>query len=170
MDAQIHGAIVGGILGGVVVAASIITEHRLEARRARRRSIEAAALELSRVDGLVGAGLVSNDLDRKPGSTWSAAKDTAFARATEIRLLAKGKRWRPARVAADRYLAALGAAWTRVAADGKLLPLAGALELTTKDIMDAVFGSARPLTAEWQAYQERWDRLADIGPPAGRAR
>jgi hypothetical protein len=65
MDPQIHGAIVGGLIGGPIVGLSLAGEHWLSRLGAHRADVEATVTELDQLVRRVAERVLTKRFDRK---------------------------------------------------------------------------------------------------------
>lgn len=146
MHPELHAAIVGGILSGVVVFAAIAAEHRLSVYRNNREELERSTLRLAMVLPHVTAGMMADySLSTDLGSDWSQKREEALTLMARIRLLARGRRRRRIRKAVERLIARTTAAEFGFLTKRAHLPREHALALTTEDLFAAVFGDHETL-------------------------
>ena len=80
MSVEIHAALIGGLITGVVILAGVLAEHTLSRRRALRADAEAAALSLPNRTATLWTGVVRQSLSPRAAEPIAAEVNDLLSR------------------------------------------------------------------------------------------
>lgn len=169
MRPEIHGALVGGGLGGAVVLVGIVLSEWLTRLRGRRFRLEDVLSELGMLTAHVVAGVSEHRQstgEPVPAPGWRDKAERCRYLCVEARRLPRWpmRRARQIRREAEDLAARLAAVELNFDLEGRLVRLGEVYELTTLDLAHAAFRSQRTLDDRIAYYRTEGFEARYRGP------